>query len=170
MPGPRPASIKLSEDEQAALERLLRRRRASQQAVLRARILLLAAEGLNNGAIANRLSVSREMVQLWRRRWLSLQEVPLEELSIEERIQDRHRPGCPGRFTPEQYTQIMTVACEPPEQSDRPVSQWSIKELVDEVQKRGIVSSISERQMRRFLQRSGPQTAPDPLLAGRSSR
>ena len=37
---------------------------------------------------------------------------------------------------------IITVACEPPEKSGRPVTHWTPRELTDEVIKRGIVASI----------------------------
>lgn len=169
MPGPKPVVITLAEDESAALDELTRRRSTAQQVALRARIMLAAGRGCGVTEIARSMDISNEMVQKWRQRWLSLRELPLTELSVEQRLRDLPRCGCPGRITAEQYAEIIAVACEPPEQSGRPITHWSVRELVDEVIHRGIVSSISERQMRRFLQRSRPQTPSDPLLARQSS-
>ena len=64
---------------------------------------------------------------------------------------DLPRSGSPGKFTAEQVTQILAVACEDPEASGRPVTHWTPRELADEVAKRGIVESISPRQVGRFL-------------------
>jgi putative transposase len=61
----------------------------------------------------------------------------------------------------------MALACEPPEASGRPISHWTPRELADEAIKRGIVETISERQVGRFLKSSRAQTASKPLLAQR---
>lgn len=80
MPGPTPTPIELSRQEQVALLELTRRHRTSQQMALRARIVLTAAGQLSNTAIAHSLGVSTEMVHLWRSRWLSMQETPLQRV------------------------------------------------------------------------------------------
>ena len=64
---------------------------------------------------------------------------------------DAPRGGSSGTFTAEQVTQIVAVACEPPEQSGRPVDRWTHRELADEVVFRGIVPSISVSQIGRYL-------------------
>ena len=66
-------------------------------------------------------------------------------------LSDEPRPGNPGKFTPEQVTQILALACEPPEKSGRPITHWTAHELADEAQKRGIVASISASQVNRYL-------------------
>ncbi len=63
----------------------------------------------------------------------------------------RLAPGGPSRFTAEQVTQSIAVACEPPEESGRRETHWSPRELADEVVQRGIVDSISRRHVDRFL-------------------
>jgi transposase len=63
--------------------------------------------------------------------------------AIEAVLADEPRPGAPAKFTPEQVTQILAVACEPPENSGRPITHWTVQELTDEVIRRGIVESIS---------------------------
>jgi putative transposase len=47
--------------------------------------------------------------------------------------------------------QIIALACERPNESDRPVSSWTPTELADEAVKRGIVEHISARTVGRFL-------------------
>lgn len=153
MRGPKPPRIELSEAERDGLQALVRRRTAEQQLVLRARIVLAAAEGDNNCQIERRLGVSRDMVRLWRERWLSLQAASLEELSVAERLTDAPRPGCPATITAEQVSQIVALACEAPSQSGRPISQWTGREIADEIVGRGILEQISPRHAARLLKR-----------------
>ena len=54
MPISTPVQIELSEDERAQLERWARRHKSAQSLAMRSRMVLLAAEGLNNTAIAKR--------------------------------------------------------------------------------------------------------------------
>jgi transposase len=135
------------------LGELVRRHLTAQQIALRARIILAADEGDNNSQIARRLDVSLDMVRLWRGRWLSLQPVGLEDLTLEDRLSDAPRPGAPRRITDEQVCQIMALACEAPEWSGRPISQWTGREIAEEVKRRGIVAEISERHAARLLKR-----------------
>ena len=75
--------------------------------------------------------------------------------SLERRLisllQDAPRSGTPARFSPEQLTQIIAVACEDPKNCGRPISHWSAEEIADEVVKRAIVPQISERTVNRLL-------------------
>jgi transposase len=82
-------------------------------------------------------------------------------------LADAPRSGAPATFSPEQIVQLVAVACEPPEQSGRPIDHWTARELADEVKKRGLVPDISPRTAGRFLKRGRPATAPQPLLAER---
>lgn len=153
MPIPKPVSLTLTEAERAELEKLVKRRLVGQQIALRARIILAAAEGKSNCQIVRELQVSRQMARLWRERWLQLQPLPLTELSVEERLEDLPRPGAPARITAEQRCQIEALACEKPEDSDRPISQWTGREIADEIINRGIVTQISARHAGRLLKR-----------------
>ena len=67
--------------------------------------------------------------------------------AIEEVLSDAPRSGSTGTFTAEQVTQILAVACEPPELSGRPIDRWTHRELADEVVLRGIVPCISVSQV-----------------------
>ena len=66
-------------------------------------------------------------------------------------MSDAFRSGTPGKFTAEQLTKVIAVACEPPELSRRPITHWTARELADEVVKRCIVEDISSRTVGRLL-------------------
>jgi transposase len=165
MATPIPPKVMLSERERAELERLVRAFSTGQQVALRARIVLAAADGLNNLQIARELGVDDETPGHWRRRWLQLRDVPLEEVSVAKRLADAPKCGAPAKFTPEQVCQIIALACERPADCDRPISQWSHRELADEIVRRGIVASISPRHAGRLLKSGRSQTTPDSVLA-----
>ena len=153
MPGPKPSAINLTDVERQELELLVRRYTTGQQKVIRARIVLLAAIGKNNREIANELDVSLDTARLWRQRWLDLQQISLDDLSVEERLDDLLRPGAPPRLTANQICQIQQLACEKPAESGRPISQWTSREIADEIMKRGIVDRISARHSARLLKK-----------------
>lgn len=153
MRGPKPPAIVLSDAERDQLEQLARRHSTPQQIALRARIVLAAAEGANNCQIARQLDVSLDMVRRWRERWLALQPASLDDLPIAERLTDAPRPGKPRQISAEQVCQIVALACEPPKDSQRPISQWTSREIAEEIKQRGIVQRISARHAARLLKR-----------------
>jgi len=75
------------------------------------------------------------------------------EKSIRHVLKDKARPGAPSTYSSEEYCQILAIALEPPEESGRPISQWSSQDLADECKKRKLTSGISPRQIGRFLKR-----------------
>ena len=79
---------------------------------------------------------------------------------IVELLSDRERTGSPVKFSAEQVTQIIALACEDPLNSNRPINSWTNRELASEAQKRGIVESISHRSVGRFLKRSRIKASP----------
>jgi len=164
MPGPKPPPIELTRIEQQELEKLVKRHNVGQQIALRGRIVLVAAEGKNNSEIARKLKVRVATVRLWRGRWRDLQPIPMTDLSAEERLEDLPRSGAPAQITAEQRCQIEALACEQPEDSNRPISHWTGREIADEIIKRGIVEQISARHAGRLLKRGRYQTPSDPLL------
>jgi putative transposase len=169
IPGPKPISISLTDIERQGLEKLVNRHRTSQQKALRGRIVLLAAAGKNNQEIARELEVTRDTVRLWRERWLELQPISLDDLSIEDRFEDLPRPGTPPRLTADQTCQIVQLACEKPEDSGRPISQWTGREIADEIMRRNIVDTISPRHASRLLKKGSP-TAKGTLMANTRAR
>src|SRR3954453_11252786 len=162
MPG-MAAKVIITERKKHVLQTLAFSRSCAQGLAHRAEIILLAFAGLKNEVIAEKLQCERHGVGIWRRRWqqyferltiIECAEKPhaLRE-AIAEVLSDLPRAGCGGKFTAEQIALILAVACEPPEKSDRPITHWTARELADEVVKRGIVTSISVRQVGRFLKR-----------------
>jgi putative transposase len=148
----------LNEQEQEALTRLTKRHRSEQQVVLRARIILAAAQGTSNIQIASDLGVNVDTVRLWRDRWASWQEADHEKsgevsVSLAQRLQDAPRPGAVPKFTAEQRAQMAALACEAPAKTGRPISQWTGREIADELKKRGIVTQISPRHAARLLKK-----------------
>src|SRR5438034_11070997 len=149
----RATQVILSEKEQQELEQITKRHRSEQQQAQRARMVLAAAQGHSNARIARELEVNVDTVRLWRDRWVGLQGIDLETLSIAERLQDAPRPGVQPRITAEQRCQIAALACEAPAKSGRPISQWTGREIADEVKARGIVEQISPRHAARLLKK-----------------
>ena len=153
MPSPKAVEVNLTEKEQKSLARLTRRHNIGQQIALRARIILLAGQGQTNSAIVRQLDVCIATVQRWRNRWVQAQGISLDDLSAEDRLEDMPRPGSPPKITADQRCKIEALACETPEKSDRPISQWTAREIADEVIERKIVDTISGRHAARLLKR-----------------
>lgn len=151
MRGPKPETLTLSEREQRALEALVHRHSTPQQMAQRGRMILAAAQGKNNTHIARELGVSVDTVRSWRMRWIGLQAVSLDELTVNDRLTDIQRPGRPSEITAEQTCQIVALACEQPK--ERPISHWTGQEIADEVMRRGIVPKISARHAARVLKK-----------------
>ena len=160
MPG-KAAKVTVTERHHAILLTLRNAITAPSHLRQRAAVLLLAFDGLRNEEIADQLGLGRFQVGRWRRRWakawsglldLECRETKADlRRAIEAVLSDAPRPGAPGKFTPEQVTQIRAVACEPPEKSGRPITHGTAHELADEVVKRGLVASISTTQVGRYL-------------------
>jgi putative transposase len=180
--GPRPAVVTLDEATRAELERVARAHTTGQLLAQRVRIVLAAADGLNNTQIGVALGITAKMARHWRGRWLAQQAheaqqvAPLEEVgvaSVVARLRDAPRPGAPPTFTPEQLCQIVALACEEaPGESGRPTSHWTPREIADEAVTRGIVARISVRTVGRFLVSGGGRTQapPEPVLAHAARR
>jgi hypothetical protein len=91
MPRPSPFRIVLSRDEARELTRRANKYTLPYYQVVRAKMILLAAEGWGNDEIASSLHTRREIVSLWRKRF------------FEERLpglEDQARPGRPRAFSP----------------------------------------------------------------------
>jgi len=155
------AKILLTEKQQDILQKITRSTTSAQRLVQRARVILLAFEGRRNDDIATHVKLNRKQVGLWRRRWKesfdALVSIECRETgaalcrAVEDVLSDARRSGAHRKFSAEQMTQIMAIACEPPERSGRPVDHWTHAELADESAKRKIVSSISPGQVGRYL-------------------
>jgi putative transposase len=175
----RATKVMLSEKEQEGLTRISRRYRSEQQLALRARMILAAAQGQSNAQIARELDIHVDTARLWRDRWVGLQGIDLETLSIIERLQDAPRPGVKPTITAEQRCQMAALACEAPMKAGRPISQWTGREIAEEVMARGIIEQISPRHAARLLKKgasnrtpsaTGSTRSPTPSATRRSAR
>jgi transposase-like protein len=92
MPRQSPYIIMLSEAERAELLARSRRYTSRYRDVVRARVILLASEGIPNSTIAARLDTPRQIVSKWRRRF------HLQRLAG---IEEHPRGGRPARFSPQ---------------------------------------------------------------------
>jgi transposase-like protein len=136
-------------EQRAALECLLRTHSTPQQLALRARIIMQAADGVGVRASARELSVWPKTVRYWRKRWRTA----AEGQPVAERLGDAPRAGAPATFTPEQICALVAMTCEKPSASERPISHWSQREIADEAMRRGLIPSISQRSVGRFLKK-----------------
>lgn len=149
----RATRVQLGEEARAKLMQVTKRHTSGQQFVLRARIVLAAGEGKSNSTIAQELSVSVETVRLWRDRWVGWQNIDLKDKGVEQRLADAPRPGAPARISTKQRCQMEMLACEAPSRSGRPISQWTGREIAEELVQRGIVERISRRHAARLLKK-----------------
>ncbi len=141
-------SLSLETEEREQLQQLLNRHSTPQQIALRAKIIVLADAGQNHREIARQLNISRKMARLWRKRWL---ERRTTGMTVVERLQDAERSGSPATFELEQVLHLFKLACDDPADYNRPISQWSNRELADEMVRQQIVETISPRHVGRLL-------------------
>jgi transposase len=161
-----PVRLRLDEDVRAELKRRVRAFTSTQREARRARIIL-ACEQCGSAEAASRVvGVHPTTVERWRARFLK---------KGLRGLQDRARPGHKPKFTPVQRLEIIAAACEPvipldekpkdeklkdeKPKDEKPKDEKpkdgkttrTIAELVDEVQRRGIVSSIGWSTVQRLL-------------------
>ena len=98
-----------------------------------------------------------ELLQITKRHRSGQQGIDLETLSRAERLQDAPRPGATAKITAEQRCQIAAVACGVPIKAGRPISQWTGREIADELKARGIVPEISPRHASYVLKKGGSE-------------
>ena len=108
---------------------------------LRAKIVLAAAAGQDNAAIARQLGACTDTVRKWRRRFAAGRLAGLA---------DAPRSGCPPAFTAADRAEVIALACALPAESGVPLSKWSGPDLARELAtRRGIAASPST--IRRWL-------------------
>jgi transposase len=112
--------LALSADQKAELDRRIKAPSSSIRAALRARIVLRAAEGINNAAIASELGTSRMTVGLWRSRFLDLGLPGLD---------DFERSGRPRALSDAKLQKMITEVVRPPAGRKR----WSCRSMAKAV-------------------------------------
>tara|TARA_Y100000815_G_scaffold44612_1_gene36788 strand:+ start:162 stop:683 length:522 start_codon:yes stop_codon:yes gene_type:complete len=160
--------IILSEKQKSLLKQISRGSQSSHAHRIRSSILLLLSQGVSHRKIIQELRTSHGTINRWKSRWylhkneLSMHDERLSGKAYRDAILnflgDNPRPGCPEKFSSEQVCQIISVASEKPEDSDLPLSHWSLQELANELVRRGIVESISTSQLSVFLKSGRDKT------------
>src|SRR5436190_10295845 len=153
MPSRRAVALVLSRSEREQLEAWARRRKTAQALAQRSRIVLAAAEGLNNSEIAARFAITRGMVAKWRSRFAA------ERL---DGLLDEPRPGRPRTISDAQVEEVIvrTLETTPPD-----ATHWSTRSLAREL---GLSQTAVSRIWRAFgLQPHRSETwklSRDPLF------
>jgi len=137
-----PFVVVLSDVDRAVLDASVAAYTAPCWLVQRARIVLLAADGLANVDIARRVGVDVDTVSKWRKRFVT------EGLAG---LKDRRRSGRPRRFPAEVVAGVKAMACQPPAQRQVALSRWSSAELAAQAVAEGLTVSVSASTVRRWL-------------------
>ena len=130
-------AVDLDSTTRTELERLSRKRSLAARVVVRSRILLLAADGLQNQQIAAELGVSTRMVALWRGRFLSH--------GIQGLLKDASRPGRTPKISAEAVADIVSRTTQTIPSN---ATQWSTRVMARE-------AGISEASVRRIWRAHG---------------
>lgn len=145
--------IELTEAERAELEARARRRKIARADAMRAGIVLCAADGMTNLAIAERLGVTRLTVSTWRRRFA---EKRLDGLA------DEPRPGAPRKIGDDKIAEVVTATLE---SMPSDATHWSTRSMA---KASGVSGSTVRRIWRAFsLQPHRSETfklSKDPLF------
>jgi transposase len=137
-----PFRIELTAEQRKELQSRARAYTEPYHRVVRAKIVLMAADGLANNEIALRLDTSPQVVCRWRKRFYDHGVAGLE---------DNSRSGRPRTFSPSVVVEVKQLACELPATTGVPLSRWSCVELAREVIARGVVAAISAATIWRIL-------------------
>jgi len=145
MPMPIAPHIILPQNARTDLQTLARAHATPQSLALRARIVLRAADldRPTNLKIGHELGCSNLTVGKWRRRYLALG-IP--------GLQDAMRSGRPRAITPPTRVQVISVASTLPQDQDRPVTRWTLDEIVATLLDALHTETVSRSSVWRILQ------------------
>ena len=156
MPSPFPAAVELSDAERAQLERWSRRHTSAQALATRSRIVLSAADGLNNTEIAARLGIDVSSARKWRNRFV------VHRL---DGLVDEPRPGRPRTITDDKVEEVIVKTLET---TPKDATHWSTRSMAKEV---GLNQSAVQRIWKAFgLQPHRQETwklSKDPLFVAK---
>src|SRR4051812_879891 len=135
MPNPVAVAIVLDDGEREQLGRWARRRPSAPAVALRSRIVLLAAEGLKNTEIAERLDIDHATARKWRNRFGELR---LDGLT------DEPRPGRPRTISDAQVEEVIVRTLET---TPKDATHWSTRSMAAQV---GLSQTAVSRIWRAF--------------------
>ena len=134
--------VHLKEDERDKLNQFLRKGKSSARSQTRARILLLADEGLEDDEIRETLKVSKSTICRIRKRYC--------EWGLSFALSEKPRSGAPPKIDGRVEAELTLLACsEPPEGRSR----WTIRLLADRLVELEVVDSISHMSVQRLLKK-----------------
>lgn len=134
--------VDLSDDERQRLRMLIHGGTARARMINRAQILLHAADGKGDEAIAAALHTSASTVWRIRKRFV--------EDGLHGALHEVIRPGGTRKLTGEQEAYIVALACSAPPNGRK---EWTMQLLADKVVTLGMVETISDETIRRTLKR-----------------
>lgn len=135
--------VDLTEAERQQLLNLVKKGKLSARKLNRAHILLQAADGATDDAIAAALHVGRATVQRIRKRFV--------EGNLDWALNEKQRPGARRKLDGKQEAFLVATACStPPEGRDR----WTMQLLADKLVKLQVIESISDETVRRMLKKA----------------
>jgi len=134
--------VDLSPDERATLEHMLRSGKTGARKLARARILLKAADGWDDEAMATALDVGTATVARTRQRFVETGLGALAEAS---------RPGAQRKLTDTQAAYLIAVACTPAPEGQ---AHWTLRLLADKVVEFGFAPSIARETIRQVLKKT----------------
>ena len=134
--------VDLSAEERATLEHRLRGGKTGARNLTRARILLKAADGLSDNAIAATLDVGTATVARTRQRFVETNLGALDEAP---------RPGARRKLTGKQEAHLIAVACTPAPEGQ---AHWTLRLLADKVVELGFAPSIARETIRQVLKKT----------------
>jgi transposase len=139
----RKEKLELTETERQQLQELVRKGENKARVLTRARLLLLSDQGWDDQKIADALQIGRATVERIRRR--AVRE------SVAAALVDRPRPGSERKLNAKQEAQLVAIACSDPPPGQK---RWTIRLLVEEVMKQGVVDTISFETVRRVVKKT----------------
>lgn len=134
--------VDLADEERAELEAMLRRGRASARRLMRARVLLSAAEDRFDHETAAAVRCGERTVQRVRQRFV--------EGGLAYALSERPRPGAQRLLDARAEAHLIALACSTPP-DERP--RWTMQLLADRLVQAKVVEAVSDETVRRTLKR-----------------
>lgn len=144
MLGRRSRRVKINEEQRKFLESIIRKGTSPQREVMRAQIILMAADGESNKSISQIMGISLPVISKWRNRASVLKNKEVINLK------DAFRKGRPQEISNTTRLEIISVACEPYQTSGRRTP--TIDEIHRRIIDRSVVKKISRAHVHRILQ------------------
>lgn len=136
--------IKLKKDEREFLKEFIKKGNKKARAIARARVLLLADEGLNNKSVSQPLKVHRQLIWRTKKRYLAM--------GLKSALEEKPRSGQPRKYSDKHKAEIIAFACTNPPKGRK---RWSIQLIVDKLKTRKGFKTINRESIRLILKKTG---------------